>query len=65
MHDVTKACMSERSIQLQDRPMDFSITKCSLMWFQILYHNKPLGNYPSEIWYGIKDEFLQLSGKGY
>ena len=36
MHNVTKPCMGERSIQLQDRPMDWSIR--SVYWYGFRFY---------------------------
>ena len=36
MHNVTKPCMGERSIQLQDRPMDLSIR--SVYWYGFRFY---------------------------
>lgn len=47
MHDVTK-CIKD-PFKVQDRPKDFNVTeyeKFTDTWFQILYCNKPLRNYP-------------------
>lgn len=67
MRDVTQSHVLKRVFKMLGRPMGFNITKCkgALIWFQISYCNKSLGNHHLSSFGIVLKKYPQFSKKGY